>query len=152
MNALFKPPRILLLLAILFLVCLPVAMPSCKAIQGESNSQNLLLDIAKTVTKANLEKLFPNASFEKDSIQVSKEVTQDFLRKIFHEKVRHFLTPKGHLEATTQDFNARISWERIGENVKIALNYTKIQSNSRADTINKARDKLRRDLGNEQKK
>jgi predicted polyphosphate/ATP-dependent NAD kinase len=151
MNALFKPPRILLLLAILFVACLPVVMPACKAVQAEGKG-NFLLDIAKAVTKANLEKLFPDASFEKDNIQVSKEVTQDFLRQVFHEKVRHFLTPKGHLEAITQDFEAKVSWERIGEKVKISLVYVKMQDTSRADTINKARDKLRRDLGNEQKK
>jgi lauroyl/myristoyl acyltransferase len=151
MNALFKPPRILLLLAILFFACLPVVIPACKSVQAEGKPANFLLDIAKAVTKANLQKIFPDASFEKDNIQVSKEVTQDFLRQVFHEKVRHFLTPKGHLEAITQDFEAKVSWERIDEKVKISLVYKKMQDTSRVDTINKARDKLSQDLDKEEK-
>lgn len=109
-------------LACLMLLLTP--LPACQALkQGEP--QNYLLEVAKSITKSNLQKLFSDAHFEKDSISASKVVSQEFLRKVFHEKVRHFLTSKGNITAQTQDFYADISWERTGEQVRISLIYHK---------------------------
>jgi hypothetical protein len=101
-----------------------VSLPACK-VGEDAKGGNYLLEVAKAITKENLRQLFPNSNFERDSIVVSKGFKQDFLRKVFHEKVRHFLTPKGSLEAQTQDFYAKIDWERTGEQVKISLTYYK---------------------------
>jgi hypothetical protein len=118
-----------------FLACLLVLfapLPACQVVkQNADSSQNYMLDIAKAITKTNLQKLFPDAHFERDSIAVEKPFSKDFLRQVFHEKVRHFLTPVGHIEASTQDFYAKISWEKQplnpigGEFVKISLVYYK---------------------------
>lgn len=117
------PHLIHFLASVVFLWAIFAFLPACKVLKDKPD--NYLLEVAKAITKSNLQKLFPDSHFERDSISVSKVVSQDFLRKIFHEKVRHFLTPKGNITAQTQDFYADISWERTGEKVKISLAYHK---------------------------
>jgi hypothetical protein len=107
-----------------FSIFLILIFGSCQIIKKD-NTQNYMLDIAKAVTKTNLQRLFPNAHFERDSIVVEKDFSRDFLRQVFQEKVRHFLTVSGHIEASTQDFYAKISWHKNSgiETVKINLTY-----------------------------
>lgn len=99
-------------LACLMLMLAP--LPACKLLQDKPD--NFLLDMAKAITKTNLQRVFPDAHFERDSISATKVVSREFLAQVFHEKVRLFLTPTGELQAQTQDFYARISWEKVAPN------------------------------------
>lgn len=110
----------ILLLSLFLMISLPVVLPACKSGQA-SNSQGYFIEVGKVFVKTNLQKLFPDANFSRDSVQVSKVFKQDFLRQLLHLKARNFLTEKGSITLDKVDFYAQVSWERISESVRISV-------------------------------
>jgi hypothetical protein len=98
-----------------------ITLPACKTAEGTSG---YFIEVAKTFTKKNLQVLFPDAHFDKDSVSVSKVFPQAQIRKILNLKFRNFLTEKGNIALDNLDFLASVSWEReAGDKVKISVLY-----------------------------
>ena len=109
----------------LFLLSL-VALPACK-VGLASPAQDYFLEVGKAFTKANLQLLFPDGQFSKDSVQVSKVFEQARLREVLRPKVRAFLTEKGSVILDKANFYASVHWEKApspkGEFVRITVFY-----------------------------
>ncbi len=109
-----------LLCAIALILFLPT-LNGCKTSEGR---QDLFLQTAKAFTKANIQKLFPEARIDRDSVHLVGKFAQSQVSKILGQSAREFLTKQGQITLDNLNFKAYIQWERPApDKVQITVHY-----------------------------
>ena len=78
----------------LIMLGLLASTPSCAVFGGASGTQDYFIEAGKAFTIYNLKRLFPDAAFEQNFVQVASIFPQDEVRKVLSLKARNFLDRK----------------------------------------------------------
>lgn len=117
----------------LFLLIFLPTLSGCKIVESH---EEMLLQTAKAFTKANIKRLFPTATLERDSVHLAGKFAHTKIKEVFGQKAREFLTARGSIELSNLSFLASIKWDKSHpDSVTISVHYLKKQSDEKVFLI-----------------